>query len=304
MSELRRAGRGRAVLERLPDALVQAGAPRGAQRLVERFADQGVSEGQTPRLPGGLDDQPTGERLVAGGQRRLATAQQPLEQPDGELASDHGGDLQRLGGRRAQPRASLGDQVLDALGDARSGQERAVGPPNDVLGISVRESAQDLLDEERVALGPRLCPAHEVGMRGDAGAARDQLAGGVGVKPAEGKPVNDPLAPEIDGQVRQSARLIVAVARRGRHDERDGAPPDQVTQHHQRRAVGPMEVVDDKQHPPRAASSSNEARDRLEQTVTIDHRLLVDGSAVPGAELRKDPRQHIEMSRQPRVIDQ
>jgi hypothetical protein len=118
-------------------------------------ASEGVNEREPVRAA--LDDQARGERGLEFAEHRPATAGQRLEERELGLGADRRGQPQCLA--RRQPRHALGDHGLDVLGDG--------------CGLS---GAHDLLDEERVAAGPRVCAADEA-IVGRGALSRDQLSG-------------------------------------------------------------------------------------------------------------------------------
>ncbi len=138
-------------LERLTDAPVGARAARRGHPVVERLADEGVGEAVALGLGGRFGDEPGLERGVKRVEKAvLVEREHALEQSGIEVATDHRGDAEPLGGLRVQPCQAPRDHILDALRQAEVPEH----PRARLIGADagVGEVADDLLDEERVPL--------------------------------------------------------------------------------------------------------------------------------------------------------
>jgi hypothetical protein len=126
--------------DRLPHARVQPRAAQAREAVVERRPHERVGERVAPDAAVDLAQHPRLDRLVEGADERVAR-QRPerLQQPEVELAPEHARDLHRLARALRQPRDPPRGDLAHAL--------RHAGV------LEVAAVAQDLLDEERVALG-------------------------------------------------------------------------------------------------------------------------------------------------------
>jgi hypothetical protein len=145
------------VLQRLGDAAVQARAARRPQRVVERVVDQVVREVERARLLRALEQQ---RRLDGPVQHVdepvLVLVHHALEQLEVELAANDGGAGQHVPAVLAQALDPPLHHLAHALGKAERVEvadelPAAVRRLHDRAGL--RQVAQDLADEERVAVG-------------------------------------------------------------------------------------------------------------------------------------------------------
>src|SRR4051812_17984210 len=279
---------GPGALERLADRAVQPRAADGAQIVVERLADQSVGEAEGAGLARRLVEQVQGERLVeALEQLGPPDAGGALERGDAEPAAGDGGDLERLARRRAQRLEAAADRVAHAVGQRQ---------PRPRLDVAVGdEQADDLVAEERVALGDRGQAADEVVGRLLAAAVDDQPPQVVGPEAA------DLDAPAEAAELAEDALHLGAATRPRvvvRRDDEDRAVADRAGEEgeqQERRQVGGVEVVE--QHDQRrvAGDPAQEDRDRVEQGEArllrlrrVAGRRRADALADLGRELR-DP---------------
>ncbi len=162
-----------------------------------------------------------------------------VEHVEVRLAADHRGDGEHLERRLAEPREPAAGDLAHAVGHARVQRD---APPR---AARVREVAQDLLDEERVALGLLVQLVDERGRRPAAverGHERGRLAG---VEAGQLDPLERPLAAQAREQRRERlarprrrapvARNSAALRRRRAHE---------VAEQLERRQVGPVQVVE------------------------------------------------------------
>ncbi len=193
-------------------------------------------------LPGG-PDQPRGDRLVGGlAQLRLRDVADPGDQLAVELAADRRGDGQRAVGRLREPVEAAADHLADALRDVElpraGGGGRVLGQPP-LAG----EQADDLAEEERVALGLGVDRLGEAGRRLDPGRHLYVAGDDVGVEAAQRdppRPLGGGELAEHPGERVMAAELDVAVGA----DDRAGSS---------RRARGPRtRAAAARAHPPSA----------------------------------------------------
>ena len=147
----------RELLERKADPVVQPGAPRRAEPLVEGLVDERMGEAEFAHAarrtrPAVRRRQPARH----GRARALPRSGAAREQSHVERAADHRRELERVGGLRAEPRHAALDDLAHAL---REPERRAsLDPPSPCLfvvceGSRFGQAADDLADEERVAGG-------------------------------------------------------------------------------------------------------------------------------------------------------
>ncbi len=234
---------------------MQAHAPARALALVERLAHERVGVGEAVELAG-LADQARRGRLLERGQD-VVVLEQGLEQSQVELAADdarHAQDLVGVVGELLQPAR---DHLLDALGH-RDPAQRAL--------LELRQAAQRLLDEERVALGLLGQAPHE--LRGDV-VARDQRARLLRRQPAQ----IDALEERLPAQ--PAEQLALDAARGAEHEQAHRRRVlEQVAEQQQRRCVGPVQVVEQQHDRALAGREREHPRHALEQPVAAQLRLL------------------------------
>ena len=256
----------RPLRQRGGDTRVQRGVLARQQVAVHGLADQRVAE--AVHAVGARDEHLVGDRLARslhhlGG----AAPGDRLEQPVRDRPVEHGGG--------ADDRLGRGGQPLDAR-QQRVAQRRGQQPAVAILGVR-----EQLLGEQRVALGAAVEPVGELRRRGlpqDALELRGEL---VAVEALERDPLDagSPLelgehraqrvAPvQLVGSVRhdQAERLLARAA----HEERDEVA---------RRAVGPVDVLERQQHRAGAAEPLEQREQRLEQAALARARLLVGARA-------------------------
>ena len=262
--------------DRLADARVQ---PRAAQRreaVVERRAHQRVGEGVAADAAVDLAQHAGAHRLV---ERRdeVVPRQRPerLEQPEVDLAPDHRRDLDRLARRRRQPPQAPRGDPAHALGHPGLLEvDRALEAARRVAQV-----AQDLLDEERVALGLAVQRRDEVGGGRGGAVGLDQLADLAGVEALERDVREAVLAPQRGDQLRQRVPLLelrVAVGAEEHRAPRLGRAHEVAQQLH-RRAVGPVEVVEDEQQRRARGQLGQQRGERVEQALALRPDLVEAG---------------------------
>ncbi len=244
-------------LERLARAPVQPRAPGGRELAVDRLADQRVREAIPADRVGRLDQHALGQGVVHGLEQSLAVeAGDPLERVELELGPEHGRGGQRGPLELVQAPHPAQQEVLDALGHARL--QLRLGP------------AHELLDEERVALGP---VGH--GPQG-AGAERNpalahELGHRVGRQPRERHLLEHAGAAQLGdgaGQRIVLAHLELAV---GAEHEQGRVPQGarELAQQQQRGRVGPLQVVEHEDGGPSAGGLAQERGHGVEQRVAV-----------------------------------
>ena len=278
--------------DRLADARVQPRAAQGGEAVVERRAHQRVGEGVAADAAVDLAQHAGAHRLV---ERRdeVVPRQRPerLEQPEVDLAPDHRRDLDRLARRRRQPPQPPRGDPAHALGHP------GLLEVDDALEAALRvaQVAQDLLDEERVALGLAVQRRHEV--RGGRAApwACDQLPDLAGVEALERDVREAVLAPQRGDQLRQRVPLLelrVAVGAEEHRAPRLGRAHEVAQQLHGR-AVGPVQVVEDEQQRRARGQLGQQRGERVEQALALRPDLVEAGGRHGGRRVR-----HAELRQQ------
>jgi hypothetical protein len=256
------------LFQRLGDAAVQTGAARRAQRVVQRVVDQVVRERERACLLGALEHQRRLDRPVQHvDEPVLVRVHDAHEQLEVEVAADDGGARQHVPAVLAEALDPPVDDLAHALRQAQRVEladelPAAVRRPHDRTRL--REVAQDLAHEERVAVGlsrdlarerqPRrvqLVTGRVLHQRDDRGLAQT----------AQGQPPDALLAAQVGEDIHE--RVIardVAVAV-GRHDEQRDAVRlgDHVAQQRERRPVGPLQVVEEQDERRRGAELGEQA---------------------------------------------
>ena len=280
--------------ERLADAAVQPRAAQLGDAVVERGPHQRVGERVAPdraglaqhaRVDGLLE---RGDERVAGG--AVAAGRDALEQLEVELAADHRAHHHGLGGVLAQPPQAARGHLAHAVGHARLG-ERHLGPEPLALLAQV---ADDLLDEERVALRLAVQRADELG-RGRGHAERgDQLADLVLPSPPSSSRFSAPSrrrSPTSSCSGCSGGELGLAVGA----EEQDVAGlrgAHEVAHELQRRAVGPVHVLEHDHGRRGARDLADQRRHRVEEAQAPRvGRRAADGRAAVVRRRRPELRQ-------------
>ncbi len=280
-------------LDRLPHPLVDPRPPQRGHALVQRLPDQRVREQVGPRPVVGLDEEHRAERLLERRQELvLAELDNALEQLPIDVSTDHGGDAQQLGRRRLEPAETERDHLLDPLREPEALELGRARAPD--LHAGLDQVADDLLDEERVALGlfvqgtrerpcrhlPRPQP-HELGSLGVVQSLDVQLGG-------------EPVAAELGQRVRERVAALGRAVRAQDQQTRGVRRPRQVPQQQQRRPVGPLQVVEHEQHRGRTRQVRQQPDDGLEQPVALGLGLVLGRRRQVGhapAQLGDEPRE-------------
>jgi hypothetical protein len=208
--------------ERLAGGPVQAGAPQGVELGDHRLPHQRVGE---------LDARPQQAGRQQLLERLLRSGHDAVEQVRVHALAEDRGDAEQLVGRGAQAREPRPDGVAHALRHAG----RVLGHP-----------AQDLADEERVALGAgvhRRCDLRG-GVRAEPGGG--ELGDLRKVEPAQADALGRAVAAQLGqrgGERGTSAHLGVAVGA-DREERRRSAGAQEKRQQQQRRAVGPVQIIE------------------------------------------------------------
>ena len=253
--------------DRLADPRVQPRPAQAREPVVERRLHERVGEGVPPDAIADLLQHPRVDRLVER-RHELVARQRPerLEQPEVELAPDHARDLHRLAGARGQARDPARGDLAHALRHARV--------------LEVAAVPHDLLDEERVALGLAVQRGHEVGRR-LAAEGGDELGDLAAREPVERDVGEHRVAPQRGDQLRERVAVVDLGVAVGAEEHR--APrlrrPDQMAQHLQRRAVGPLQVVEHEQQRRAGGDLGQQRGEGVEQPLALDARVRLDRRA-------------------------
>ena len=281
--------------QRLPHAAVQARPAQLADAVVERGAHQGVREGVAPDVPGLAQDARLDALLERLDEFVAGLGDDGLQHVVVELAPDHRAHQQDRPRRLAEaPQPPRGD-LAHAVGHARLLERDLLGQ----RARGVADVAHDLLDEERVAF----CLAGErvdERFRGrSAGQLGDQLPH-LGLRQAgQLQAPQRPLAAQVADQLVQRMAvgdLALAVGAEVQHPARRGRAHE-VAQQLQRRAVGPVQVVEDEHDRRLGADLADQRGDGVEEAVALGVGLRAGDRArrhmVGGrrAELRQQDRQ-------------
>ena len=207
LAERRIAVRGVPLLEDGRDPAVQTHPARPAQRRVERLSNQRVGEGVAPRSIGFLFDDPARRGLLERLEHTLARQLgKRLEQLDRERSADRGSDRHDAARGRRQRDEALLDRLPHAIGYAQLA-ERCQAPPLGLIdGGHFDQVAQDLLDEERVALGLAVNGVREVRRRSAPEPRGDHGGDLSAVQASQPQPLDRPLAVQVGEHGRPAAR--------------------------------------------------------------------------------------------------
>lgn len=221
----------------------------------------------------GLVDHPGGDRLVEDVHQHLVVlAGEPSEQGQVEVPADDRGPDQQVVDRPRQLAEPAAQDVLDAPRNAEPGVGRRPagrGRPG--------HAAQDLFDEERVALGLLVQGADELVVARCAAAPPYQFRDIRLGQPAQ-LDRGQHLGPSQLGEHGVQVRVIGGFGRPAGDDHRDrlgAAAAQQVAQQEQGRPVRPLGVVDDEQQPGRAAQPVQHGAHGLEQPPALSVRLCL-----------------------------
>ena len=261
-------------LDRLPHPLVDPRPPRRRHALVQRLPDQRVREQVAPSLLVGLDQQLRAERLL---QRRqelfLAEQHDPLEQRRIDIAADHRSDAQELGRRRLEPPEPERDHLLDPLGEPEPLELRRARAAD--LHPGLDQVADDLLDEERIALGLLVQGMGECTRGAHPGPHPDEL-GGLGLaEPPEVELGGEAVPAQLAERVRERVPALGRPVRADDQQARRVRGASEMAQQQQRRPVGPLEVVEHEQHRRRPRELDEQPHHRLEQPVALGLGLVL-----------------------------
>ena len=245
---------------------VRERAARSALAGQHRLAHERVREPEAPGR-GALVDQPRRDRGVE-------LLREPLV---ARLAGGgHVGQREVLAGDRrhphrphrelGQPREPLVDHRPHADRDAgaRRGHERGAG----LAGVRLEQLADQLLDEQGVAAGPRVQDGGERrGRRPRAEpGARELRRLGLG-EAAERHAREAARTGELGEELGERGPRVLLPDRARDEQRRPADRPDHVREHLERGAVGPVEVLDDQEHGSAPGRLADRRRDRLEQAM-------------------------------------
>ena len=187
--------------------------PRTAERgeaVVERGAHQRVRERVAADALGVLAQDARGDRLLQRLDEGVVVERASLvEDVEVRLSADDRGDREHRERGLAEPREPAAGDLAHAVGDAGVAQRQVAG---------ALQVPQDLLDEERVALGLLVQLGDEGGRGRRALELRHERRGLVRVQPGELEPLQRPLPPQPGEQ--RGERLALLVAARRDEEER------------------------------------------------------------------------------------
>ena len=272
-------------LERLAHAQMELRPAHRRQRVVERAADELVSEPVGQAARGQLLDHAARDRLL---QRRQQVGVGHLAQHvELELGARRGRQLQQVGGGRPQARQPARDHLAHALRRRelleRAGEPDAAAP--DLDASAVDQAAPQLADEERVAaghVGDRRC---QLGHGLVAGYAAHQLGDVVAGQAAEAQPHDVVGAAQVREHLRQRVGHVGLGVAEGRDQQQPGAPAraGQVPQQAQRGGVGPVRVLEHEHDGPLAPGALQQVGHRGVQAMALG--VGVGGRSGAGAQL-------------------
>ncbi len=252
-------------LQGLPHAAVQTHPAGRRQVLIHHLADQRVGEAPAAEPTGDRTDDPGRLRLLQQPKQPLAVqAANRLQHAQPEIAADHGGDLQDPPAALGQAAEPLGDDRLDPLRQAcRQRRARLARAEPALAG----EQADDLGDEERVAVGLLVYRRRQPRRWLHPGDQRDKARHLALVQPAKQQPAAA-LPPGQVSQRRQQRMLRTQLAvpvnahyQQARIFQLAARKPQQG----QRRRVGPVQVIQYQQQRPPFGRRPQEAGQAVEQ---------------------------------------
>ena len=195
------------LLEDRADPAMQTDAPGPAQRRVERLPNQRVGEGVAPRSTGFLLDDPALRGLLERLEHALARQLgKVVEHLDRERPADRGGHRHDAARRRRQRGQAPLDRLPHAVGYAELGERSQAPPLGPVDGGDFDQVAQDLLDEERVALGLAVKRVREMRRRRAPEPGGDHRRDLSAVQAPQPQPLDRPLAVQVREHGRPAAR--------------------------------------------------------------------------------------------------
>ena len=263
-------------LDRLADASVQPRPAQLREPVVQGRAHERVREGvaaDTPRL---AQDPGLDALLERADQRFLLERRDRMQHVVVELAADHRRHRERLARLRVEPPQAPRCHLAHAVRDARLG-ERDVGLQ---CVVALAQVADDLLDEERIAVGLAVQGVHE-GRLGARHAERGDQLGHLGLRQAAHREVLEhAFAADVGDQlVQRVTRLDLGLAV-GAEQQRAARlrRAHEMTQELERGAVGPVEVVEDEHQRPRRAGLGEQRGHRVEEAEAV----AVGGAVVGG----------------------
>ena len=270
------------LLEDRADPAVQPDAPGPAERRVERLANQRVGEGVAARSTGLLLDDPALRGLLERVEQALAgQLGKGVEHLDRERPADRGGhrhDAAR--GRRQSGKAPL-DRLPHAVRDAELGERGQTPPFGPLDRVRVDEVAQDLLDEERVALGFAVKRVREMRRRRAPEPAGDHRRDVAPVQAPQPQPLDGSLAVQVrEHRDQRLAQLGLAIGADDQHALGLDRAHD-VRQEQCGRLVRPVQVLEHQHDRPRSRRVREQRAGGLEQAEPLVLRSR-RGPARPG----------------------
>ena len=279
------------LLDRLADPQVQPRPPGRRQLGLERRAQQRMGEGVAPGGARDLDQQ----RASHGGiehveQLVLGEAGDTLEHLEVEVAADQGGDAEHAAGVLGQAAHPSRDDVADSLRSAEGTvPAQARGP------VDLHEVTDEMLDEERIAArlvvdGADGRPRRVLAVPGLDEPAHLPLVHAVETHPRH-------LAPSLELGEQRVQRMagvqLVVPERADQQDRPEARLAREVPGQEERRAIGPVEIVDDQQHGPARGEPAHHDHHGAEELPALRRRVPGGGQlgelGQAGADLGQQP---------------
>ena len=254
------------LLDRRTGAPVHEHAARRGDRAVQGVADQRVRERVAPGCRVDLLDHARANRgLQAVEQLVLGLRAQERQDVQLELAAEDRRGHEQAVRRGAEAADALGDDVLHALGHREPAAR--VRPRLGADRARLREVAQHLDDEERVAFGSLVDDPAQLRRRVVARENADELRHGRRVEGLERVTEHPALAPELGQHLCQRMLDVELGLPVGAEHQETGLAriASQVLQQQQGRLVGPMQVVEHEHHGPVLRGLAQQRAHGLEQ---------------------------------------
>ena len=282
------------LLDRLADPQVQPRPPGRRQLGLERRPQQRVGERVAPGRARDLDQQRAAHRGVEHVEQLvLGQAGDALEHVEVEVAADQRGDAEHAAGVLGQAAHPGRDDVADPL---RSPQGAVAAQAGGTVDLD--EVADEMLDEERVAARLVVDRPHGRARRVLAVPGLDEPAHLLLVHAVEPQPRHLARALELGEQLgqRMPGVQLVGPERADQEDRPEARLAREMAGQEERRAVGPVEVVDDQQHGTARGQPAHHDHHGAEELPAL--RLRIPG----GGQLGEVGEAHADLGQQPREL--
>ena len=253
-----------------PDAAVQARAAQRREPVVERRAHQRVAERVAPDALGVLAQHARGDRLLERGDE-LVAAQRPdlLEHVEVELAADHRRRREHLPRRLAQPRQPPPRHLAHALGHARLVQRDARRRGG--RRASARWCTTSSMKNGLPSVSP-CSSSTNAGVDGRPPSAATSAPVSSASRPASVDPLEHAVAAQAGEQRGERLAPLVRARRREEQHALGRRRAHEVPEQLERRAVGPVQVVEHDEQRRVARDLDEQRRDRVEQAQPLRRR--------------------------------